>query len=58
MSGIRFRVLSNIMKNNNPTETKPPFPTFSKLFRWLFSWWIARRCLITLAVVVTLVVSF
>jgi hypothetical protein len=46
------------MKNNTSTETKLCFPTFSKFFRWLFSWPIIRRVLITSAVVVTLVVSF
>ena len=46
------------MKNNNSTETTLSFPTFSKFFRWLFSWSIIRRFLITSAVVVTLVVSF
>jgi len=57
------------MKNNNSTETKLSFPTSSKFFhslfptfimffRWLFSWSIIRRFLITSAVVVTLVVSF
>ena len=57
------------MKNNTSTETKLSFPTFSKFshslfptfskfFRWLFSWPIIRRVLITSAVVVTLVVSF
>ena len=57
------------MTNSNRTQTKPIFPTFSKLFDWLlstfsklfdwlFSWRTIRRLLITSAVVVTLIVLF
>jgi hypothetical protein len=44
------------------TPTPPPvaarMPTFGRIIRWLFSWRMLRRCLVALAVLVTLIALF
>lgn len=46
------------MKDSNRQTTVGPFPTFKRLFRWLFSWRTIRRCLFVFISLVTLLALF
>lgn len=42
------------MQNPSPTPNSSKTPTFTRLFRWLFSWRTLRRALVGLAALITL----
>jgi len=46
------------MNNSNTQTPLGPFPTFRRLFGWLFSWRTIRRCLFALACLATLLALF
>ena len=46
------------MNDSNTQTTVGRFPTFRRLFRWLFSWRTIRRCLFALACLATLLALF
>ena len=46
------------METSAPSSAPVRFPTFTRLRRCLFSWRVLRRCLVALAVLITLVALF
>jgi hypothetical protein len=46
------------METPAPSAAPAKFPTFARFWNWLFSWRMLRRCLVALAVFITLVALF